>query len=29
MRSFAGYRPVHEFTLTKDIAYIEHKARVY
>ncbi len=24
-----GYRPVHEFTLTSDIAYIKPKARVY
>ncbi len=24
-----GYRPVHEFTLTDDIAYIKPKARVY
>jgi len=23
------YRPVHEFTLTDDIAYITPKARVY
>ena len=23
------YRPVHEFTLTNDIAYIKPKARVY
>ena len=23
------YRPVHTFTLTKDIQYIEPKARVY
>ncbi|MDZ4138102.1 MAG: succinate dehydrogenase/fumarate reductase flavoprotein subunit, partial [Erythrobacter sp.] len=23
------YRPVHEYTLTDDIAYIEPKARVY
>jgi succinate dehydrogenase / fumarate reductase flavoprotein subunit len=24
-----GYRPVHDFTMTKDIAYIKPKARVY
>ena len=24
-----GYRPVHEFTLTDDVDYIEPKARVY
>ena len=23
------YRPVHEYTLTNDVAYIEPKARVY
>jgi succinate dehydrogenase / fumarate reductase flavoprotein subunit len=23
------YRPVHEFTLTDDVAYIKPKARVY
>lgn len=24
-----GYRPVHTFTLTNDVQYIEPKARVY
>ena len=24
-----GYRPVHSFTLTSDVAYIKPKARVY
>ena len=24
-----GYRPVHEFTMSKDIDYIKPKARVY